>query len=103
MKLPGGEHAVVHVAKLRDYCLSTTHVGGRHKARVFATILELTSMDAEFLRGGLLQAARNGEAILGEIDAYGTRYTIDFELVVTTTALRFEMLGLSLAGRRFPD
>ncbi len=81
MKLPGGEQAVVDVAKLRDYCLSTDHVRGRHKARVFASVLGLTSADAEFVREELLQAARQGHALAGDIDEYGARYTIDFELV----------------------
>jgi hypothetical protein len=31
MMLPGGEHAIVDVAKIRDYCLSADHVRGRHK------------------------------------------------------------------------
>jgi hypothetical protein len=102
MKLPGGEQAVVDVAKLHDYCLSTTHVRGRHKARVFATILGLTSMDAEFLRGELLQAARNGDAILGEIDEYGTRYTIDFELVRDSHRAPVRSAWIILRGETFP-
>ena len=81
MKLPGGEQAVVDVSKLRDYCLSTDHVRGRHKARVFASVLGLTSADAEFVRGELLQAAREGHAVAGEMDEYGARYTIDSELL----------------------
>jgi hypothetical protein len=81
MKLPGGEEAVVDLAKLRNYCLSTHHVRGRHKARVFASVLGLTSAHAEFLRRELLRAAREGDAIVGDVDEYGSRYTIDFELV----------------------
>ena len=34
MKLPYGAHAVVDIAKLRDYCLSAEHPRGRHKARL---------------------------------------------------------------------
>jgi len=33
LKLPNAERAVVEIAKLRDYCLSTTHEVGKHKAR----------------------------------------------------------------------
>jgi hypothetical protein len=39
MKLPNATHAVVDVAKLRDYCLNPGHARGRHKARVFASVL----------------------------------------------------------------
>jgi hypothetical protein len=80
MKLPGGEHAIVDIAKLRDYCLSPVHSRGKHKARVFASALGLSLADADFLRDGLLRAARTGEAIAGEVDEYGRRYVIDFEL-----------------------
>jgi len=80
MKLPGGEYALVDIAKLRDYCLNPAHPRGRHKARVFASILGLTSADAEFLCDELIQAARDGSAILGARDEYGERYAVDFRL-----------------------
>ena len=80
MKLPAGDRAVVEIAKLRDYCLNPTHPRGRHKARMFLSTLGLTQTDAAFLHGQLLEAARNGEAVLGEADQYGERYWIDFPL-----------------------
>ncbi len=69
------------MGKLRDYCLSADHVRGRHKARMFASILGITSIDAEFPRQELLRAARDIDASIGDMDQYGARYTIDFELV----------------------
>lgn len=80
MKLPAGDRAFVDVAKLRDYCLNPIHPRGRHKARVFASTLGLTSADAEFLAEELLRAAREGDASPGGRDQYGERYTIDFKL-----------------------
>lgn len=80
MKLPNGESAIVDIAKLRDYCLSPTHPRGRHKARVFAAALGLTQADSELLREELLRAAREGDATSGDADAYGERFTVDFEL-----------------------
>ena len=62
MKLPGGEYAIVDLAKLRDYCLNPSHPRGRHKARVFVSVLGLTQADAAFLRERLLRAAREVEA-----------------------------------------
>src|SRR5690348_17042539 len=79
MKLPGGEHAVVEIAKLRDYCLSPSHPRGRHKARIFAAVLGLTQADAEFLRQELLYAARESSAIRGGADEFGERYIVDFK------------------------
>ena len=80
MKLPGGDRAVVEVAKLRDYCLNPAHPRGRHKARVFASVLGLGAGDASFLREQLLRAAREGEATAGKADEYGARYWIDCEV-----------------------
>jgi hypothetical protein len=56
MKLPNADHAVVEIEKLRDYCLSTTHPRGRHKARVFALVLGITADDVEELREAILSA-----------------------------------------------
>jgi hypothetical protein len=78
MRLPNAERAVVEIAKLQDYCLSTGHPEGRHKARVFYSVLGLGSRDAKELRVALLAAARENEAIATDQDAYGQRYVVDF-------------------------
>ena len=78
MRLPSPENAVVDIAKLRDYCLSTGHPRGRHKARVFAASLGLSAENAEVLREALLNAARTTEASELLTDNYGTRYNMDF-------------------------
>jgi hypothetical protein len=70
----------VDIAKLRDYCLDPQHPRGRHKARDFAATLGLAQTDAEFLREELLRAAREADALVGEPDEYGDRFTVDFEL-----------------------
>ena len=80
MRLPNGDLAVVDIRKLRDYCLNPDSPRGRNKARVFATALGITAKDAPKLRAKLLEIARTGEAQPGELDAYGQRYTISFEM-----------------------
>jgi hypothetical protein len=77
MRLPNGEQAIVDLVKLRDYVLNPHHPRGRHKARVFASALEILQSDAEFLQMKLLQAAPIGDAIPGEKDTYGQRYILD--------------------------
>jgi len=80
MLLPSGGHAIVDIRKLRDYCLNPDSPRGSRKARVFAAALGITAVDAPKLRGKLLEVARTGEAQLGELDMYGQRYMIDFEM-----------------------
>lgn len=50
VRMPNAERAVVDTRKLRDYCLSADHPRGRHKARVFQSVLGFTSAGAEDLR-----------------------------------------------------
>jgi hypothetical protein len=80
MKLSNAEASIVEIEKLRDYCLSREHPRGRHKARVFLSLLGMTAAHAEELRAALIDAARKENAVEGVSDQYGTRYIIDFEL-----------------------
>ena len=80
MRLPNGDRAIVPIEKLLDYCLNADHPRGRHKARVFAASLGITTADAERLRNELLAAAATREATAGESDDYGQRFVLDFEV-----------------------
>lgn len=79
---PQFSSVVVELTKLRDYCLSTEHPRGRHKARVFRSRLGITVADAELLRRALLDAARNRQAEFQptEADRHGQRYALDFPM-----------------------
>lgn len=79
-RLPNPRDTIVDVRKLRDYCLSPSHLRGRHKARVFASALGLTAGDTEELRAALLSAALAEEAVPTESDEYEERYMLDFEM-----------------------
>ena len=102
MKLPGGNRAVVEIAKLRDYCLNEQHPRGRHKARVFATALGLTAADAEALRTALSKAAVEGNAVASERDDYGQRYVLDFELAGPRGKATIRSSWIVLRGEDFP-
>jgi hypothetical protein len=78
--MPNRERAIVDVRKLEDYCLSASHVRGRHKARVFRQALALDRPDASWLRAALLEAARTSEATETEVDEFGSRWQIDLTL-----------------------
>jgi len=80
MPIPNAENAVVDIRKLRDYCLNAEHENGKHKARLFSSILNMTVNDAEVLRQILLEVVITHEAQLGRQDEFGQRYTVDFIL-----------------------
>ena len=46
MKMPNGDHAIVEIRKLLEYCLNSQHPRGRNKARVFASV-GIREVDAE--------------------------------------------------------
>jgi hypothetical protein len=75
--MPNAGRAIVDLSKLRDYCLSTDHPRGRHKARVFEAAIGLTADDADQLRDVLLDAAQGDRAVTAEQDQYGQRYVLD--------------------------
>lgn len=102
MKLPGGDDAIVQISKLRDYCLDPHHPRGRHKSRVFAATLGLAQADAEFLRVALLRSARDADAIAGESDRYGDRFTVDFELIRGNRRAMIRSAWIVLRGETAP-
>ncbi|MGB7710916.1 MAG: DUF6883 domain-containing protein [Microcoleus sp.] len=80
MLIPNAKNAVVDIRKLRDYCLNLEHDDGKHKARLFSSILGMTADDAEELRQILLEVVKTHEARLGRQDEFGQRYTLDFTI-----------------------
>lgn len=90
------------IAKLREYCLNPQHPRGRHKARVFASALNLHQSDAEFLRAELLAAAKVNNAIAGEVDQYGEQYLLDFECVKGARRALVRSAWIVLKGENFP-
>jgi hypothetical protein len=102
MRLPNPENAVVDIEKLRDYCLSLAHPRGRHKARVFAEVLGLTSDDAEELKHLLLAAALSPDAITTDRDDYGQRYVIDFLVSRPAGEARIRSSWIVRLGEDFP-
>ncbi|MGC2238323.1 MAG: DUF6883 domain-containing protein [Pyrinomonadaceae bacterium] len=80
MIVPNAEKAVVDLHKLTDYCLNPEHEIGKHKARIFESVLDLKGENAEELKDALLNAVKTNEARAGRFDKFGQRYTVDFEL-----------------------
>lgn len=102
MLLPNGEHAIVDIRKVRDYCLNPDSPRGCNKARVFASALGLTAADAPMLRAKLLAIARTAVAHLGEYDIYGQRYTVDFEMVTKAGKAKIRSGWIILSGESAP-
>ena len=80
MKLPNGDHADLGT-KIEDYVLNPRHWEGRHKARVFESVLGITLANLEVLRQAILAAAENSDEAepLGN-NGHGEVYVLRFPL-----------------------
>ena len=80
MKLPNLDLVLIDRNKLWNYSLNSQHDRGKHKARLFAAILDLgrNENDVEILQTLILEAVQNHEAIPSQSDQYGQRYIVDF-------------------------
>ena len=80
MKLPNPELAIVDDLKLAGYSLNLKHDEGKHKARVFKSVLNMDGSHAEELKEALLAALETYDAIPDKSNAFGQKYVIDFPL-----------------------
>jgi hypothetical protein len=82
MKLPNGERADLGT-KIEDYVLNPSHWEGRHKARVFESVLGITRSNQRLLGEAILAAAVNSDEAeaLGD-NGYGMVYLLRFPLTI---------------------
>lgn len=102
MRLPNAERAVAEIEKLRDYSLNLEHDRGKHKARVFRSVLGFTQADAETLRQMVLAAARTGEAMPGRLLPYGQMYILDFDTRGLSGMATIRTAWIVATGTDFP-
>jgi len=100
MKLP--PNAFVDLVKLRDYCLCGTHPEGKHKARVFLSVLGISGEDAAWLQEELVAAANREECQPGVATTHGQRYTMDFMLRRGHRTARIRSAWIVRCGENFP-
>jgi hypothetical protein len=103
VKLPNASQAVLEIAKLRDYCLSTTHPTGKHKAKVFRSAAGIDETHSDRLRDVLLQlAVDSDDFVLGERDVYGQRFVLDCMLKGPQGAARVRTSWIVRVDEDFP-
>ncbi len=59
-------------------CLNPEHTIGKHKARVFASVLGITAENAEILQQLVLSAAIEGEVVQQNTTAFGQQFKVDW-------------------------
>ncbi len=102
MKLPNGERANIG-AKLENYVLNPSHWEGRHKARVFESVLGITLSNRDALRDAILAAAANSnEAEAIGDNGHGMVYLLRFPLTTAQGTAMILTVWIILHGEDFP-
>lgn len=81
MLLPNANKAIIKKEKITDYVLNFDHFEGKNKARVFSSILGLKKENSYYLINSIRRAILINDAIKQSQSAFGTKYTVDFELM----------------------
>lgn len=102
MRLPNLENAFIDNEKLTGYSLNLEHERGKHKARVFASVLGLTANEAPILRQAILNAIQTHPAIPSKGDNYGQRYVVDFEMTTHVGTAIVRTTWILLVDEDFP-
>ena len=101
MKLPNGEQAEISVQKLIGYCLNPEHPSGKHKARVFASILGITVENADVLRELIQTAAVAGEVVQQSTTQFGQQFKVDW-IVPDTDRIRLRTIWETTTNNPYP-
>jgi hypothetical protein len=102
VKLPNGERADLG-EKLEEYVLNPRHPRGRHKARVFASVLGITRDNREILESALREAASNStDAISTGDEGFGATFEIRFRLTTHKGSAMVLSAWILRKGEDFP-
>jgi hypothetical protein len=102
MRLPNGGQADLGT-RLEDYVLNLLHRDGRHKARVFESVLGITTGNADVLRRALLDATATSDAIEAQgVTGFGTTYVLRSPLTTAKGTGTVLSVWLIRHGEDFP-
>lgn len=102
LKLPNGDQADLG-QKLEDYVLNPAHREGRHKARVFESVLGLNLASRGVLRQAILEAAATStDAELRSENEYGRLYFLSFPMRTEKGTAAIATAWIVRQGETFP-
>ncbi len=102
MRLPNGDRADIG-RKLEDYVLSPQHREGRHKARVFESVLGVSLANRHVLTEAILRAAATSDDVLprGDND-HGRVYALHFAMRTAKGTATVATAWIVRRGEDFP-
>jgi hypothetical protein len=89
--------------KLEDYSLNPSHREGRHKARVFESVLGITPANAEVLRAAIRSAAATSDDVEARGDnGFGEAFNLRFAMVTRRGSATVLTAWIVLHNEDFP-
>jgi len=79
--LPNAKNARIPQGKFARYLLDPLHVAGRHKARVFKSVLGFQQSDSEALENAILHELPYQPAVLASKGEWGIKYEVRIPVV----------------------
>jgi hypothetical protein len=102
--LPNYQKAVIPRSKLEDYALNPASNDGRHKARLFKSILGFERADWQKLEKAILDELPYYEAILTREDKWGKYYSISIPIVgLTGKKAIVQTIWIIETGKDYPN
>ena len=102
MKLPSGQRANLGT-KVEEYVLNPLHREGKHKARVFESVLGITLANADVLREALLDNAAHSDQVEWRGDnGFGAVYVLRFPLSTPKATATVLTVWIVRHGEGFP-
>ena len=102
MLLPFAEKVHIDDQKLAGYCLSETHVTGKHKALVFKSALGITAENYLVLKDAIQNAVLMNDAEYGGMNQHGDIYVVDFLMKYYEKRATVRTAWLVRFGESFP-
>lgn len=102
MRLPFAEKSYINDQKLTGYCLSETHITGKHKARVFKSVLSVTADHYLILKEAILAAVLFNEAEFEGPNQQGNLYAVDFMMTYNGKQATVRTAWIILYNESFP-
>ena len=102
MKLPNSDRADLGT-KIEDYTLNPRHREGRHKARVFLSVLGISLENSEILREAVLTAAKTSDEAEARGDnGFGDAYVLRFPITTRVGSATVLSVWIIRHGEDFP-
>jgi len=102
MKLPNAENSFIDKEKLIGYCLNDEHYTGKHKARVFSSVLNINSNNYLVLESAIKENILVSDAIFVKKSKYGELFYVDFLMSYLTKSANIRTSWIIKTGEDFP-